>query len=366
MSRLDRYILRQIVLVTVLITIGLSLVAWLTQSVRLVELAVDRGLSAWLFFWLTFLLVPTVLSIVLPVALFAGVTFVYNRLASDRELVVIRSAGVSQLALARPVLAASAIAVLLGYALTLYLLPASYRAFRDLQSDIRNNYASVLIQEGVFTQVVDGVTVYVRKRGPDGALHGVLVHDDREPASPVTALAQRGAVRSAENRLRMVLVNGIRQELRRGVLSELQFDRYEFDLGIEGRSATMGWRQPKERFLSELFVEGDASWPVHRRFRLHAEGHDRLAQPLLNAALPLMALALLLTAPYDRRGQRRRILAATGALVAVEAAALSLKSLGGREPAFALLLYVVPLAAGAVSLFLLRRRPRDAARAALP
>ena len=360
MSRLQRYVLRQVLVVMIMITAGLTAVTWLTQSLRLIDMVMNRGLSTSLFLWFTVLLLPTFLALVIPIALFAAVAFVYNKLALDSELVVMRSAGISQLGLARPVLIASALTALIGYALTLYLLPASYRAFKDLEFEIRNNYSSVLIQEGVFTEITEGITVYVRKRTAKGELLGVLVHDRRKPDSPVTAMAERGAIVPGEHGPRMVMINGNRQERRGGrTLSQLYFDRYDFDFGAFGQSGLARWRKPQERFLGELFVSGEQAGPAHRRNKLTIEGHDRLASPLLNLALPLVALALLLGSEFNRRGQLVRVLAAVAIVVAIEAAMLGIKSIGGRLPGIAPLLYLCPLGTIAVCLLVLWRGPID-------
>ena len=363
MSRLHRYVLRQVVVAAAAVAVGLTVVAWLTQSVQLVDLMVNRGLSFFTFLRLTLLLLPTVLVLALPVALFAGVAFVYDRLALDRELVAMRSAGVSQFGLVRPVFAASAAAVLVGYALTLYLLPASYRTFRDLQFEIRNNYSSFLIREGVFTEIAKGITVYVRKRTPQGEFLGVLVHDGRRPDNPVTAMAERGAVAAGEGGPRMTLIEGNRHERRPGgAVSQLRFDRYDFDFGAGGGGPLGRWRGPRERFLDELFFPAEAEGRPGRRGSLRIEGHDRLAQPLLNAALPLIAATLLLASRRGRRGRAQRIGAAAAVLVVIEAAMLGAKSMGARNPEFALVLYLCPLAATAACLAVLGRGGERAAR----
>src|SRR3546814_19313686 len=99
-----------------------------------------------------------------------------------------RAAGLSQLQLARPAIIL-AVAVTVGvYAISLYFLPLSFRNFKDLQNEFRNDFSAVLLQEGVFTALNENITVYVRQRSSDGELRGILVHDTRDPANPVTML----------------------------------------------------------------------------------------------------------------------------------------------------------------------------------
>ncbi len=146
----------------VLVTASLTCVIWLLQSLRFVEMIVNRGLTVGDFIYLTILLLPNFLSIILPIALFTVIVFTYAKLVTDRELVVMRAAGVSQHALAKPALFLAFIVVAAGYGLNLYLLPLSSQTFHELRWDMRYNYSNVLLKEGAFNTLSAGVTVYVR------------------------------------------------------------------------------------------------------------------------------------------------------------------------------------------------------------
>src|SRR5580704_8349556 len=129
MSGLDRYILRQCLNMMMFVTGALTAAVWLAQSLRLVDLIVNRGLSIEVFLYLALLILPRFLDIVLPIGAFIAVLFVFNRLTSESELVVMRSAGLGPLALARPVFMLAGIAFLVLLTLSAYFLPASNREF---------------------------------------------------------------------------------------------------------------------------------------------------------------------------------------------------------------------------------------------
>ena len=67
MRRLDRYILRQCFGVMLFVTAALSAAIWLAQSLRLIDLIVNRGLSTEVFLYLALLILPRFLDIVLPI-----------------------------------------------------------------------------------------------------------------------------------------------------------------------------------------------------------------------------------------------------------------------------------------------------------
>jgi lipopolysaccharide export system permease protein len=372
MSRLDRYLFRQLFWTGILVLASLTCVVWLIQSLRFVEMIVNRGLSVPVFVWFTALLLPSFISIILPIAMLIAVLFTYNRLMVDSELVVMRASGLSPRRLARPAITLALLAVALGYALTLYILPASYHAFKETQAEIRNTYTSVLLQEGVFNTLMPDVTVYVRDRRASGELEGIIVHDARDKEHTVTMMAERGAMTEGPNGPRVLMLNGNRQELTRstGKMSLLYFDRYIFDVGAFSASSEERWREPRERFLNELLLPPSMAATTFNYNKLVMEGHSRLSSPLLILASALIALACLLTGEFNRRGQLQRVVAACILVIGMQALWLVVKSLGEKYLAVAPLLYadaIIPIVVAAAILALdnrLRRPRRVAAPAA--
>ena len=369
MRRMDRYILGQIFWWTVFVAICLTCVVWLSQSLKFIEMIVNSGLSIPMFAYFTALLLPTFIALILPIALLFAVLFTYNKLTGDSELVVMRAAGMSPWSLARPALALGVLATLVGYCLTLYLIPISYRTFKDLQFRLRNAVSTVILQEGVFNPVMKGVTVYVRSRTPTGELLGIIVHDGRNPEQPMTMMAERGAIVMSKAGPRVVMVNGNRQEKRggaRGNLTLLHFDRYEFEIAGFSETPHARWREPRERFLHELFFPSDKSEKVWKYHQLRMEGHYRLSAPLLSLAFVFVGVAFLLSGQFSRRGQLRRVVACVVVATAVEAAQLGLKSGGEKLPELAALMYLCALLPILFAAYILFVRDRLRWRSAVP
>lgn len=357
MNRISRYILRQVLGSMVFVTLALTCAIWLSQSLRLIDLIVNRGVSFATFLYMSLLMLPTFLAVILPIALFTAVVFVYNKLTTDSELVVMRGAGLSQVNLAAPAVLLAAGVTLLCYAVTLYFLPLSFRQFKDLQFQIRNDRSLVLLREGVFNTPSDGITVYVSSREATGELQGILIHDSRVRSRPVTLMAERGALVQTEAGPRVVMINGNRQEVKKetGKLSLLYFDRYTVDIGTESKALENRWREPRERFLDELFWPAGTPDDINNYDKLRAEGHQRLVAPLYPLAFACIALAFLLSGDFMRRGQAQRVLLATLVMVVVQALGLGLHNVAAKAPSVTALMYANAIAPVAVGLFLLAR-----------
>ena len=361
MKGLNRYILRQLAVPMLFITLALTGVVWLTQSLRFVDMIVNRGLSAAEFLYITFLLMPGILVLILPISLFCAILYAYHRLAYDSELVVMRAAGLSQRSLANPALVLAGVVAVCLYVLTLYLMPLGFRTFKDRQFTIRSNYASVLIQEGVFNELMRGITVYVRSRGASGELLGILVHDNRVVAKPVTVMAERGFLIDSPEGPRFVMENGNRQEVgqENRQLSLLYFDEYTLELGLITKDAEERWREPGERYLDELFSPGTSLDDQNNATRMIAEAHKRLTTPLHALILALIAVAGLLSGELDRRGDWRRIAGASMAALIFEITAFALVPLVGKSPALAPAIYLNLIAMGGAAFWWLSSSPKS-------
>jgi lipopolysaccharide export system permease protein len=360
MKAISRYILNQLVFVVVFVAVGITFAVWLTQSLRLIDYIVNRGLPASSFILFVALLLPSFLGVVLPIATFCAVLFIYNKMLMDSELVVMRASGMSQIQLALPALVAGLGATAIGYAISLYFLPASFLTFKDLQSEIRNSYSAALVQEGVFSTLTDGITLYVRERGASGELRGILVHDNRDRERPVTMMAERGAMVQSEAGPRVVMINGNRQEVEResGRLSLLYFDRYTVEVAGFNETLKARWREPKERFLFDLLGPKTSKLDIQFSKELIAEGHQRLVAPFYTMTFVLIGLAALLSGQFNRRGQPWRVLAAILCVAALESASLALQDLATRSAMTLPFMYaaaVLPFLAG---IFVLTRHPR--------
>jgi lipopolysaccharide export system permease protein len=350
---LDRYIFRQLLLALIAVTGGLTALIWLTQSLRFVELVVNRGLSMTVFVRLTSLLIPSFVAVILPITTYVVVQFIYQRLNGDRELTVIRSAGVSPFGMARPGLALALMVTILGYILNLWVVPATLSSFRQMQWDIRNRMAAFLLQEGVFTPISENLTVYVRSRDADGTLRGILVEDDRDKTAQATILAESGHLIEGLNGPRAVLFNGSRQEIdhQTGRLNMLTFDQNEIDLGE--RATDAGVRPPdmSEVTTTELLFPRFAQ--DRDRAKWIAEGHKRLSGPLSSLSFALVALISVLSGTFRRHGGFMRPLVAVGVVVCLLALGLAIDNLAARDNDLVPLMWVQAVLPGLLCLWML-------------
>jgi len=355
MKRLTLYLFRHLMVATVFVTAGLTLVIWLTQSLRLLEIVVDGGAPIYMFLQLMLVTLPTFLAIVLPIGLLAAVLFTYNRLTMDSELVVMRAAGLGPWGLAKPAVLLALIVTGICYGLTLYLAPTSYSELARLEGMAKSEFSTVFLREGVFNEAGDGLTIYVRRRMNDGELQGLLIHDTRVEGKPVTIMADRGQTVEGAAGTRVIVFDGNRQEmdLATGHMSQLFFDRYAVDLRVFERQFADRMPDARERSTAELMHAGENPELAPFKSRFTAELHQRYTSPVFALGFTLMGVAILLVGEFNRRGQSRRIVAAAASVLVLQSAALGITNLSANNNAFIPLLYVVVIVPVLIGAFLM-------------
>jgi len=338
--------LRQMAVPMVFATIGMTAIVWLSQSLDMIDLVVNRGQSALVFAKLSVLILPLLLTNILPIAVFVATLYGLHRLREDSELIVMGASGVSMWGLMRPVLIFGGAAALMAYSLNLYFMPAGYRTMKDMVYEIREDLAGVLLREGEFITPVDGVTVYIGSAPPGGDLLDLMVHNARDPDQPLTYLARRGAFVQTDAGPRLIMENGtiLHRDVATDNVTLLQFDSYVFDLSQFMEPRGPHSRDLSERYLSELLnPDLTRAWDRRNLDRLYAEAHDRLSSPLYNIALALIPFVAVACGVYNRRGYAGRIAFAMGAAITVRLSGFGIQAITATSPGLAGLLYVIPV-----------------------
>ncbi|MFN7902547.1 MAG: LptF/LptG family permease [Holosporales bacterium] len=344
--RLNQYLFRQAGLVLLLVTVTLVAIVLLAQSLRLVDLVVNRGAPLQLFLLLMLLLLPGFFLLVLPLALALSVVWLVHRLIADAEWVIFSAAGRSPWQIAKPLLLLATGVCGICYLLSLVILPLSYSSFKNLESALRTDIGAAFIEEGTFNKIGEGITVFTAHRGAQGELLGLMLDDRRNPERPMIILASRARLWIDENRKPLLRIeNGSRQELdaATGRVQFLYFSEYILDLSSLISATVNRGAEVQEITVVDLFSQAAKENDPRRRGKLRAAGHSRLISPLLPLAMTAMVLAVLSGAGHNRRGMGRALMIAAGVVVALQAMLLLSESLSAWAWGLAVLQYALVL-----------------------
>ena len=355
MTLVARYIFGTAFAAFVASLFALTAVIWVTQALREVDLLTTKGQALIVFFNITSLILPSLVMVVTPVALFIAVLYALNKLNSDSELVVMSASGLSPLRLLQPFAALTLVAMLLVGFMSLYAMPWSFRLSRDLLSKVRADFLTHIVREGQFIKLDQGFVFHYRERGANGSLLGIFMQDNRDAAQISTYIAEAGATAEVDGENYLLLEKGSIQRQSRGSRDPamVQFDRYAIDLSQFGAGATDGAPlKPRERSTAEL-INRDPADPYVQKYegRFRAELHDRFLNPFFALVFGFVAFAALGQARTTRQGRGWAILAAVGVVIIVRLGGVWASALTQRQPSGIWLAYAIPALALALAWF---------------
>ncbi|APG27247.1 LPS export ABC transporter permease LptF [Syntrophotalea acetylenivorans] len=291
-----------------------TFVLLLGRLLNLVELVINKGIPLLDIARLFLSILPTFLVLTIPLAFLLGVMLGFGRLSADREILALKSSGISLYQMARPILLLSLPACLLTAAMTLYLRPASETFFRQQLFDIAASHASVGLQSQVFNDEFDGLVLYANQIDDrSGTMRQVFISDERDSSAPTIIMADKGRLvsDSLNQKLLLRLEEGTmhRQPQNKANGTEtstyqvLGFSKYDVNLDLEKQSSAAKKRRRKNKELSLTELRSSIETAsTEKRQDLLAELHTRMVLPAAPLLFALLGVPLGIQPHRSGRG----------------------------------------------------------------
>ena len=344
MSRYDRYLFSQLLLIFGLFALVLVGVVWINQAVTLFDRLIADGHSALVFFEFSTLSLPNIIRIALPVATFTATIYVTHRFYSESEFTVMQAIGSSPWRMARPVLAFGLIVGLMMVLLSHVLLPASLTQLKLREWEVSQYSSSRLLTEGTFLHPIQGVTFYVQSIDADGTLNDIFLSDRRQRDKTITYTALQAFLIREDQKTKLIMIDGLIQQLDRMTnrLLTTSFADLSHDISDFLQRRNSNQKSLRELSTFELFYEDEQ---ITQRFgydsgQITEELHDRFARTFVCVAAALIAFSVLQIGTFAGLGSLLRIVFAFVCLILMEVIAeLSAQSVV-NNPNTWLLLYL--------------------------
>lgn len=307
MRLIDKYLSKIIFFSTVSIVSILTFIILITQSFKYIDLVVSYGSKTSDFLYLSLLLLPSLLFVIAPICLFIAIMYSLNKLYAQRELNILKSIGLSNLAIAKPIIKVAICITLLHFFLSLYLLPLLNSNFKELTKDIKENYINFFLQERVFNHPTKFITFYIRNKINDNEFENVFYHDARNQNS-ITLVAQKGSLVKKDNKIFLNLSKGNRQEISpNNDFNILNFDTLWIELDFNKKGILSRNKTVQEKSIIEL-ISPPKDLDKDSKIRGYAEASNRLIWPFYNIILCLVALYTFLEGEFSRSGKLKRMI----------------------------------------------------------
>ena len=334
MKILNRYFTRQLIAIFIMLLLILTGLAWMMQIMSMMKFLLKYGIDLGSFLGLTALMIPFIASIIVPFVCFIAVIFVYNKLISDNEVTVMAASGLSPRQISRPALRLGGVLMLLNLVLNIWIVPYSQAVFYDTQWNLQYGMAHMKLQESAFTEISDGLVVYV-DRVSDHDLSQVMLSDMRDESAPSTIFAEKGKLISTVRGLSLIMTNGALQF--NGAQSVTgTFETFDMDLNLVERGGGSSFRVRRVPTRELLRVACDAETKKQHKMIL-SELCNRFLSPLMNIILAALCATILLRSSLLRRRTSLAPMYAVAAMATVMALYMSATNMIGSMTGFVVL-----------------------------
>lgn len=355
MNTVERYIFRRAALASLSAFAAMLAVVWTTQAVTRIDFATGSAGSIQAFLTMMALLTPQFAALTLPFGLLIGAVNVLNAMNADSEMPVMAGSGVGRLAIARPILMLA-----LAFGATVFLInhfaePRANRAVRDVIIDMRTDLLATLIQPGRFTQIEDGLTLYVDRKEAGNRLGGIMIADTRDPETHLIQFARQGFVDENIRENLLVLSDGQiqRKDVTTGQISIISFQTYAVDLAQFASAGDRPQYFLHERETAYLLDPGpNDQWAQAWPGQVAGELHRRMSEWLYPVLFGLVALVVAGQPRSHRTASVLAVFLAFGAGLAYRWAGYFAYNVIKADGALFWLLYAIPVAGIGLSVFM--------------
>lgn len=258
-----RYILQEISIPLFMILCVLTFVLLMGRILQLMDLMINKGVAVADIGKLILYLMPSFLTITIPVSLLISILIALGRLSRDNEIIVLKSSGLSLYQLLPPIVFVSLCAFIITAVTGFFLVPYGNFATKNLLFGMARQKASIGVKERVFNGDFAGLVLYAEELPSQGDfMRGVFISDNRTLKEPATIIARRGYFVSDPDSMVVTLrlqdgsmhtVDGDA-----GTYKKVDFTSYDINLDL---SASIGGgsgeitKDSKEMSLTELISE---------------------------------------------------------------------------------------------------------------
>ena len=306
MKRFDAYILYRLVSIFCFFSLILTFIYWSNRSVRTLDLLLGDGKSISVFINLTLLSLPNIIMAILPVSGLISVIYLTNRLNADSELIILRSAGTSNLELSKPFLKLGLIVSLLVGVLSHQIVPTIKNSAKSMQNSVSNEINAMFLRSGEFFNPTQNVTIYIGKIKSNKELSNFFLEDNRDPKKLKTFISKTAYLSGNKDNPQIVLKDGSAQTYltEEKSLDILYFKDFLYDFKILYDKKVIKQKDTVKETRTTQLIGGLISRDSPARLdpeSIKTEIHRRISETLLPTVIILLGFSCLIVAKFTRQ-----------------------------------------------------------------
>ena len=335
------YIFRQTLSNVTISTFVLVGIIWLSQSFKTIKLIIEKGAGLLEFFILSAYSLPSWLLIAIPFGTFVGCMISYLKLQNDKEILVMKSAGVNPLKLSKPAFFIAMLASIILFIISHFIMPKTYKNFKVLQNDIRNSSESLIIRDNIFIDLNKFQTIFIHSLKENNQLEEIFIQDRSNANFVVEIFAKKGNL-NFENNIVLSMQDGTRisNDLK-GRSTILNFKNYDIEIKQESSKKTSS-RVVEYNEYNFFELLDKAKNAKEKKGKFLAEAHSRNTIIFMPLIFSMIVMVVILKDNFLRFFSIYKKTIGIGLLIIIQSSVLIIKNAVHSNIIFLPLMYIFP------------------------
>ena len=289
--------------ITILLTF--SAIAWTVRAVNFLDLMIEDGFSASIYFKYSLLNISSIITRFVPLSFLLSIIISIARFERQQELLILWTVGINKIKIANIFFLIGFFIALFQITLSLFLNPFTLNKSRALLRETETKQINSVLRSNDFSDTFKKVTFYIDKKNTNNELINIFIKDNNgslntligeiNKSNDTTIFAERGVL--YENKL--ILFNGTIQTLNiKNEIKNINFEKTELntsnfsnrtikDPKIQETSSIILFKCLKNKFSKKCSFKNDKKVIIENLSR-------RIGMPLYIPLISVLASFLLI------------------------------------------------------------------------
>ena len=302
-----------------LVLFTFSIIVWAVQAVNFLDLIVEDGHGVTVYLNYSLLNIPKILTKFVPLSFLIALFLTILKFESESEFLILWTSGLNKMKIVNFFFKVSILVTILQLVFSSLINPKFLNQSRSLIKSSNLDYISTMIKSKQFNDTIDGLTIYVEEKKPNGVLKNIFIRDDgnvlkslenSKDSKNVTIYAKEGKIEEGLLGSYLALKNGtIQKENDKNEILSINFIKTNMQMeGLKTKSIIMPKiQETSSKILIECIISKNKNIDIlncpktESKVDTLAEINRRFGMPLYIPAISLILSFLLISRNESKR-----------------------------------------------------------------
>ena len=228
-NRIYKYFFHEFINYFLIILFASVSVIWTIQAVNFLDLVTDDGHAFTIYLSYSLLILPKMLTKLIPFSFFISAILTISKLEKDNELIILWTSGLNKIHIVNLIFRISLLIMIIQLFMSCFITPKTLNISRALLKNSELQFIPSLLKEKKFNDAVEGLTIFVEEKNIDNEYKNIFIRDDGNILTKIsqgssTIFAKSGYL--SEDEKSLILKNGLIQKIEaNGSVNIINFEK---------------------------------------------------------------------------------------------------------------------------------------------